>query len=78
MSTAVWSGALAVVAVPVAEAGGLTVLWAALACANLPQAVTKTASFRNHSARIGATPSARAAQAPTGPSPDGTAGTSAG
>lgn len=54
VSTAVWFGALAAVAVPLAEAGGLTALWAALACANLLQAVTKWASFHRHSACVGA------------------------
>lgn len=66
VSTAVWFGALAVVAVPVAEAGGLTALWAALACANLLQAVTKSASFRVHSARAGAS-TASAAPLSAGP-----------
>ncbi|MFJ8531924.1 MATE family efflux transporter [Streptomyces sp. NPDC093591] len=66
VSTAVWFGALAMVAVPVAEAGGLTALWAALACANLLQAVTKSVSFRVHSARGGATaPPSRPAGSPS-------------
>ncbi|WP_328676538.1 MATE family efflux transporter [Streptomyces sp. NBC_00343] len=52
VSTAVWFGMLAAVAVPVADAAGLAGLWTALACANLLQAVTKFVSFRRHSARI--------------------------
>lgn len=52
VSTAVWFGVLAALAVPVADAAGLTGLWTALACANLLQAVTKFVSFRRHSARI--------------------------
>ncbi|WP_078651450.1 MATE family efflux transporter [Streptomyces xylophagus] len=52
VSTAVWFGVLAALAVPVADAAGLTGLWTALACANLLQAVTKSVSFRRHSARI--------------------------
>ncbi|MFE7278171.1 MATE family efflux transporter [Streptomyces sp. NPDC057623] len=67
VSTAVWFGALAAVAVPVAEAGGLTALWAALACANLLQAVTKSVSFRTHSARVGASASSGGPGAPTDP-----------
>ena len=52
VSTAVWFGVLAALAVPIADAAGLTGLWTALACANLLQAVTKSVSFRRHSARI--------------------------
>lgn len=59
VSTAVWFGVLAAVAVPVAGSGGLMALWAALACANLLQAVTKAASFRRHGARAGAAAAVR-------------------
>ncbi|WP_405974992.1 MATE family efflux transporter [Streptomyces sp. NBC_00988] len=52
VSTAVWFGVLAALAVPVADAAGLGGLWTALACANLLQAVTKFVSFRRHSGRI--------------------------
>lgn len=52
VSTAVWFGVLAALAVPVADAAGLAGLWTALACANLLQAVTKFVSFRRHSGRI--------------------------
>jgi MATE family multidrug resistance protein len=52
VSTAVWFGVLAAVAVPIADTAGLAGLWTALACANLLQAVTKFVSFRRHSARI--------------------------
>jgi MATE family multidrug resistance protein len=52
VSTAVWFGVLAALAVPVADTAGLAGLWTALACANLLQAVTKFVSFRRHSARI--------------------------
>jgi MATE family multidrug resistance protein len=52
VSTAVWFGVLAALAVPVADTAGLTGLWTALACANLLQAGTKFVSFRRHSARI--------------------------
>lgn len=59
VSTAVWFGVLAALAVPVADTAGLAGLWTALACANLLQAVTKFVSFRRHSGRIvGATPPA--------------------
>ncbi|WP_369225361.1 MATE family efflux transporter [Streptomyces sp. R39] len=54
VSTAVWFGILAAVSVPVADAAGLSGLWAALAVANLLQAVTKTVSFRRHTGRLGA------------------------
>lgn len=53
VSTAVWFGILAALAVPVADAAGLTGLWTALACANLLQAGTKLVSFHRHTARIG-------------------------
>lgn len=49
VSTVLWFGVLAVLAVPVADTYGLTGLWAALACANLLQAGTKTYSFLRHS-----------------------------
>ncbi|MEV0481547.1 MATE family efflux transporter [Streptomyces sp. NPDC050508] len=52
VSTAVWFGVLAAVAVPIADTAGLAGLWTVLACANLLQAVTKFVSFRRHSARI--------------------------
>ncbi|MFF7163605.1 MATE family efflux transporter [Streptomyces sp. NPDC008086] len=65
VSTAVWFGALAAVAVPVAEAGGLTALWAALAVANLLQAVTKWASFHRHSAGVGASAARGSVAGPT-------------
>ncbi|MFE2374516.1 MATE family efflux transporter [Streptomyces sp. NPDC059398] len=52
VSTAVWFGVLAAVAVPVADRYGLTGLWAALAGANLLQAGTKTYSFLRHGRRI--------------------------
>ncbi|WP_405989654.1 MATE family efflux transporter [Streptomyces sp. NBC_00986] len=59
VSTAVWFGVLAALAVPVADTAGLAGLWTALACANLLQAVTKFVSFRRRSGRIvGATPPA--------------------
>ncbi|MGV9451666.1 MATE family efflux transporter [Streptomyces sp. NPDC003635] len=67
VSTAVWFGILAALAVPVADAAGLTGLWAALACANLLQAATKLMSFHRHTARIGAgarPPAAAAADRP--------------
>ena len=51
VSTVVWFGGLAVLAVPIADAAGLVGLWTALACANLLQAVTKTASFLRHGGR---------------------------
>ncbi|MEU1079585.1 MATE family efflux transporter [Streptomyces sp. NPDC005908] len=50
VSTLVWYGVLAVVAAPVATAGGLSALWTALALANLLQAVSKARAFRRHSA----------------------------
>ncbi|MFJ9378284.1 MATE family efflux transporter [Streptomyces sp. NPDC101455] len=56
VSTAVWFGVLAALAVPVADTAGLTGLWTALACANFLQAVTKFVSFRRRSARIVGTP----------------------
>ncbi|MFJ9154370.1 MATE family efflux transporter [Streptomyces sp. NPDC102270] len=49
---AVVGGALAVVAVPVAEARGLTGLWGALACANALLVVGQLTSFRRHSALL--------------------------
>ncbi|WP_371791829.1 MATE family efflux transporter [Streptomyces sp. NBC_01471] len=52
VSTVLWFGVLAVLAVPVADTYGLTGLWAALACANLLQAGTKTYSFLRHSRRM--------------------------
>ncbi len=52
VSTAVWFGVLAALAVPIADRAGLAGLWTALACANLLQAVTKFVSFRRHGARI--------------------------
>ncbi len=52
VSTAVWFGVLAALAVPIADRAGLANLWTALACANLLQAVTKFLSFRRHGARI--------------------------
>ena len=67
VSTAVWFGVLATLAVPVADAAGLSGLWTALACANLLQAVTKFVSFRRHSGRIvGATPTADVRDGNTG------------
>ncbi|MGW4226826.1 MATE family efflux transporter [Streptomyces bauhiniae] len=53
VSTAVWFGILAALAVPVAEVAGLRGLWTALACANLLQAASKLGSFVRHSAGIG-------------------------
>ncbi|MDU0303497.1 MATE family efflux transporter [Streptomyces sp. PAL114] len=50
VSTLVWYGVLAVVAAPVATAGGLSALWTALALANVLQAVSKARAFRRHSA----------------------------
>ncbi|MFI8202607.1 MATE family efflux transporter [Streptomyces sp. NPDC085937] len=50
VSTLVWYGVLAVVAAPVATAGGLSALWTALAVANLLQAVSKARAFFRHSA----------------------------
>ncbi|GAA3367742.1 hypothetical protein GCM10020367_65630 [Streptomyces sannanensis] len=41
-------------AVPIADAGGLTGLWAALACANLLQAGSKLVSFLRHGTQAGA------------------------
>lgn len=52
VSTVVWFGVLAALAVPVADTYGLTGLWAALAAANLLQAGTKTYSFLRHSSRL--------------------------
>ncbi|WOX13820.1 MATE family efflux transporter [Streptomyces sp. N50] len=67
VSTAVWFGVLAALAVPVADAAGLSGLWTVLACANLLQAVTKFVSFRRHSGRIvGATPTADVRDGSTG------------
>ncbi|WP_328327640.1 MATE family efflux transporter [Streptomyces sp. NBC_00455] len=54
VSTVVWFGVLAALAVPVADSYGLRGLWAALACANLLQAGTKTYSFLRHSSRLSA------------------------
>ncbi|KPI12322.1 multi antimicrobial extrusion protein MatE [Actinobacteria bacterium OK074] len=48
LSTVVWFGILAALSVPVADTTGLPGLWTALACANLLQAATKTASFLRH------------------------------
>ncbi|MBY8883887.1 hypothetical protein K7472_03400 [Streptomyces sp. PTM05] len=48
--TLLWFGLLGVVAVPVAESGGLRALWSALVVANALQVVSKLASFRKHSA----------------------------
>lgn len=62
VSTVVWFGVLAALAVPVADTYGLTGLWAALACANLLQAGTKTYSFLRHSARL--SPSGRGPSVP--------------
>lgn len=66
VSTAVWFGVLAALAVPIADAAGLTGLWTALACANLLQAASKLVSFRRHSARIGAALPATARSENTG------------
>ncbi|RZU46498.1 MATE family multidrug resistance protein [Streptomyces sp. BK022] len=49
VSTFVCYAVLAAVAAPVAAAGGLAALWAALALANLLQAVSKAYSFYRHS-----------------------------
>ncbi|GAA3377438.1 hypothetical protein GCM10020367_53140 [Streptomyces sannanensis] len=64
--TVVWFGALAALAVPIADAGGLTGLWAALACANLLQAASKLVSFLRQGTRLGA-----AAPAPASTAGDG-------
>ncbi|PLW72515.1 hypothetical protein C0036_12205, partial [Streptomyces sp. DJ] len=45
-------GALALVAVPVAAAGGLTALWAALACANTALVAGQAWAFHHRSARL--------------------------
>ncbi|MCO8276887.1 MATE family efflux transporter [Actinoplanes sp. TRM 88003] len=45
VSTAVFFGLLCLLAVPVADAGGLTALWAALGLANLAQAISKAYFF---------------------------------
>jgi len=45
VSTALSFGLLSLVAVPVADAGGLAALWCALGIANLTQAVSKGLSF---------------------------------
>ncbi len=45
-------GALALVAVPVAAAGGLTALWAALACANTVLVAGQAWAFHHRSARL--------------------------
>ncbi|MFJ8061412.1 hypothetical protein [Streptomyces sp. NPDC096142] len=54
VSTAVWFGILAALAVPVTDTAGLPGLWTALACANLLQASTKWAFLLRHSAHVGA------------------------
>ncbi|MEV6021118.1 MATE family efflux transporter [Streptomyces sp. NPDC051997] len=69
-STAVWFGLLAALAVPVADTAGLPSLWAALACANLLQAVSKLVSFLRHSVRIGATRARRAGTSGAAPPGD--------
>ncbi|MCM2579012.1 MATE family efflux transporter [Streptomyces meridianus] len=66
VSTLVWFGGLAAVAVPVADTTGLTGLWMALACANLLQAVTKTVSFLRHGDRVRAAEAAGAVPVPAG------------
>ncbi|MFD4727298.1 MATE family efflux transporter [Streptomyces seoulensis] len=53
VSTVVLFGFLAAVAVPLADAAGLSGLWVGLACANLLQGVSKIGSFVRHSARVG-------------------------
>lgn len=55
MTTAVFFGALCLVAVPVAEAGGLSALWIALICANGLQAVAKALLFLRISSRASRT-----------------------
>ncbi|MFE2422516.1 MATE family efflux transporter [Streptomyces hokutonensis] len=65
VSTAVWFGVLAALAVPIADATGLRGLWTALACANLLQAGTKFVSFRRHSTRIVAAPAPEPVRDPT-------------
>jgi MATE family multidrug resistance protein len=52
ISTAIFFGVLCLVAVPVADAGGLVGLWTALICANSLQAVSKGLLFRWQSARM--------------------------
>ncbi|KAB2975001.1 MATE family efflux transporter [Streptomyces sp. SS1-1] len=49
VTTAVCYGVLAAVAAPIATAGGLTALWAALALANFLQTAGKAYSFHRHS-----------------------------
>ncbi|MFB7210436.1 MATE family efflux transporter [Streptomyces sp. NPDC056255] len=49
VSTFICYGVLAAIATPVATTGGLAALWAALALANLLQAVSKAYSFYRHS-----------------------------
>ncbi|MEU6529850.1 MATE family efflux transporter [Streptomyces sp. NPDC046928] len=57
VTTAVCYGVLAAAAAPIATAGGLSALWAALALANFFQAAGKAYSFHRHSGCVG-TPSA--------------------
>jgi multidrug resistance protein, MATE family len=56
VSTAVFFGLLCLVAVPVADTGGLTALWCALGIANLAQALSKGFSFHRASRSIERTP----------------------
>ncbi|MCM2386981.1 MATE family efflux transporter [Streptomyces albipurpureus] len=52
VSTLVVFGALAVLAVPIADSGGLEALWMALAAANLLQALVKSALFYRHTREL--------------------------
>lgn len=56
ISTGVFFGGLCLVAVPVAEAGGLTALWTALVVANALQSVSKAVLFRREIGRRAARP----------------------
>ena len=53
VTTAVCYGVLAAVAAPLATAGGLTALWAALALANFLQTAGKAYAFHRHSGYVG-------------------------
>ncbi|MFJ3289383.1 MATE family efflux transporter [Streptomyces sp. NPDC086669] len=66
VTTAVCYGVLAAVAAPLAAAGGLTALWAALALANFLQAAGKAYSFHRHSAYVGTPRGAADSNVPTG------------
>lgn len=59
VSTAVFFGVLAVVAVPVADRHGLTGLWSALLVANVAQAVSKAVAFRVLCDRVDPVPAER-------------------